>query len=353
MEQPTVRRNRKRRLRLRRVIGASLILLAVLIWNVPGFARAASTDPAIAAGQLSGGVSWQINETGDGSYWLFISGNGEIPSVGDAGDAPFRKDSPEMNGFDPANISVVQIEDGVTLIGKNSLSALTSLEKILITDSVREIEANAFPIPDGADSITLYLYHNDSEEAWKENVTIHSSMQSILDRLISFESGVKMPTPGPSAAPTETPTAEPSPTATAAPSATPAPTATVRPSATPTAAPTATRAAATPTATTRATATATTRATSTATSSARPTATATNAAATPTSTPAPTATAYVANISNNNNFYNPYAVVRNTGNAKDMPRTGDGDAARYLIVAALFVLGCIVLISSIPGRRNV
>ncbi len=59
--------------------------------------------------------------------------------------------------------------------------------------------------------------------------------------------------------------------------------------------------------------------------------------------------------SSGSQYYNPYAVVRtNTvsrANGKDMPRTGDNDAIRYVIVAALFLIGAIQLISTIPSRR--
>lgn len=350
MDQP-VRRKKKRRLRLRRVIGVSMILLAVLIWNVPGFARASSGD-CLAAGDLSANVHWQINSMNgdDSAYSLSIWRDGENDAaIGNFTSETIPWKSEDIGGLDPDRIKDIRIYEGITGIGNYAFKRLINLDTVTMTSDIVSIGDYAFP--NAGESFDIYVFSDKDEETWLNDLDVKDSIASIKDRFHTFsvESGAAVPTLAPTANPTPTATAEPTPTAvptstpTAAPSATP--TSTSRATATATLAATAT-----PTATSRATATSTARATSAATSSARATATATGTAATPTSTPAPTATAYSANITNNTSFYNPYAVVRNTGNAKDMPRTGDGDAARYLIVAGLIVVGCIVLISSIPRK---
>ncbi len=345
------RRSGKRKPHIQRIIGITLILLAVLIWNVPGFARAATGDPAVAAGKLSDTVFWQINNNDDG-YYLYIYGNGEIPSYSDVGSVHWQSGSEEMNGVSPSSIKYLYLYDGITLIGKNAFQALNDLEYVGMTTDVTEIEANAFPNLDA--SFYLYRKGGISEDTWKSNAVIHSSMEGILDKFVSFADEAEIPEIGPTIRPTPTPTPAATAIPTAAPTATPTRTPTAAPTATPTATP---RATATPTPTRTPTTAPTATPRVTATPSRTPSATATptrTPTASPAATPTPNGGASDNNTNSNNyTYYNPYAVV-NGRNGYDMPRTGDGDAFRLILVAALFIVGCIVLVSSIrdPKRKK-
>ncbi len=200
-----------------------------------------------------------------------------------------------------------------------------------------------------------------------ERIPAGSELRTVTLRR-SADDPTESPTPSSTPEVTASPTTEPTAVPTTAPTAVP----TATPVRTPTAVPTST-----PTSTASASASPTRTPTSSARTSAsptpplvtpvrsttpRPTATTTaRTTATPSSNPnattAPTSNGGSDNNNSNNNsgnytYYNPYAVVNNgrKGNAYDMPKTGDGDAFRLILVAALFVMGCIILISSIPKR---
>ena len=313
-----------------RIFGISAILLAVLIWNVPGFVRAADGD-LIASG-TQGSVIWQVSENESGDYVLYLSGSGELPDM----TSGFHN---WMN-LDPADLSkirVVQIYSGVTGLGTYTLYDLKNLTSVSSAKTLSNIAEYSFDTTGLAPS--FYFYGTDAEYS---AVRVDPTIDSWLGTPVTYPDA-DMPTIAP-VIPTATPTLEPTGTPTATPTATATAAATATPTRTPapataTPAATATAAAATATPTIRATATPTTR----------PTAAAT-------ATPIPWPNAYggaggnQTYVYSGNAAYNPGAVVRT--NAYDMPRTGDGDAARLIIVAVLFIVGCIALVSTIPSKNQ-
>ena len=71
------------------------------------------------AGKVQGAVSWKLTKNAEGKYTLTISGEGEMNdwsgNITTTGTQPWKKAN---TGIDPADISEIVIEEGITRIGK-------------------------------------------------------------------------------------------------------------------------------------------------------------------------------------------------------------------------------------------
>ena len=165
----------------RKALAAALALL-VVSGNVPirsvanlfGSAAITASAEEAASGQCGENAFWSF-DTATGK--LTISGTGAMKDYYDNGDQPWN-DYRE-------NITSVEIENGVTSIGKNTFFYCKSLTSITIPDSVKSIGEDAFSycksltsitIPDSVTSIGMNAFY---ECTGLTSITIPDSVTSI------------------------------------------------------------------------------------------------------------------------------------------------------------------------------
>ena len=135
----------------RKALAAALALL-VVSGNVPirsvanlfGSAAITASAEEAASGQCGENAFWSF-DTATGK--LTISGTGAMKDYYDNGDQPWN-DYRE-------NITSVEIENGITSIGKNTFFYCKSLTSITIPDSVKSIGEDAFSYCKSLTSITI------------------------------------------------------------------------------------------------------------------------------------------------------------------------------------------------------
>ena len=92
------------------------------------------------AGKVQGAVSWKLTENDEGKYTLTIFGEGEMAdwsgNVTTTGSQPWREAN---TGIDPADISEIVIEEGITRIGKFAFDGTVGVSVIRIPASLEEI----------------------------------------------------------------------------------------------------------------------------------------------------------------------------------------------------------------------
>lgn len=109
-------------------------------------------------------VEWMISQYEDGvltDWTLIISGEGEMPDFGDAGDAVCPWENAKQD------IKKVIIEKGVTNIGKNAFRGCSELAEVHISKTVKKIGVSAFQdctaltqidIPDSVNSVGSFAF---------------------------------------------------------------------------------------------------------------------------------------------------------------------------------------------------
>lgn len=411
-----------------RIFGISAILLAILIWNVPGFARAAGTATLKTGKEVNEAIKqliyssatytfpesnineieWNSNaatggmeiSTSGSETPVYIKLSDDEKTVYIYSDADKIFTDPDasymfyflsevknissefLNRLDTSNTSNFEYmfanDSSLTSVDVSSFDtskAVNVQSMFLLCEKLPYIDLSNFNLYNVRNNYAMWIlsscpllsrietpyntmyediisttklnyddYHelyDNGTQSYETYDSIPSGLTESITLVRDYDAPIATPTPSPTSPPTTAPTATPTSVATATP--------TTRATATPTS--TASTATATPT--TRATATPTSAAsTATATPTTRATATPTTAG---TATPIPWntnnytgGTTYTYNGTSGQ--FNPAAVVRS--NANDMPRTGDGDAARLIVVALLFVVGCIALVSSIPAKNR-
>ena len=92
------------------------------------------------AGKVQGAVSWKLTKNAEGKYTLTISGEGEMNdwsgNITTTGTQPWKKAN---TGIDPADISEIVIEEGITRIGNFAFDGTVGVSVIKIPASLKEI----------------------------------------------------------------------------------------------------------------------------------------------------------------------------------------------------------------------
>ncbi len=136
-------------------------------YNEPLLSAARHTEPHV--GQLTGDLSWSVNDEGLLRIWLDddLMGDGEdtaIPDYASYTVTPWYADYKDV-------ITSLRIESGVTGIGKYAFRNLTNLRTIDVADTVTEIGYGAFAhcssledfvLPDSVTAILDYAFQNCS-----------------------------------------------------------------------------------------------------------------------------------------------------------------------------------------------
>lgn len=133
----------KRYLKLKRVLGVSMIILSLLIMWMPKITRAENNN-------CGENVTWSINDSGT----LTISGTGAMYDF---------NGTDTVVGWTPANVREVVIEEGVTSIGARAFADCSSLRSVSVPATLTSIGTYAFG---GCDALSDVTYAG-TETAWK------------------------------------------------------------------------------------------------------------------------------------------------------------------------------------------
>ena len=126
----------------------------------------AALSEALGSGSIDGGLSWSLSRSGA----LTISGSGKMPDFSSvANAAPWDKQKDKIQS--------AVIESGVQSISGGAFSGCTALEKVSISDTVAQIDLNAF---DGFTALAEFEVAADNKAFSSDGGVLFSAGKELL-----------------------------------------------------------------------------------------------------------------------------------------------------------------------------